>query len=229
MNAISSSMRVKTIGDAMLYLGDCRDVLPTLGAVEAIVTDPPYGVSVNLRPGRRAKNTDQIIGDGVAPDVKWMALHPAVIWGDQCFCDQLPNSTGWLVWHKYHPDGSQHSQAELAIRHRSEAYHGFMRAVDGWHHPTQKPPGLMVWCIEFIDPHLCILDPFMGSGTTGVACARLGRRFVGVEIEPRYFDIACRRIEQAQRQGDMLNRLPPAEDPADRRMADLFHEPETGE
>ena len=91
-------------------------------------------------------------------------------------------------------------------------------------HPTQKPIAVMIWCIEMTDG--TILDPFMGSGTTGVACAKLGRQFIGIEIEPKYFDIACRRIEAAQRQGDIFRDLPPAEDPADVRMADLFREPE---
>ena len=80
--------------------------------------------------------------------------------------------------------------------------------ADGTQHPTQKPVRLMVWCIKQAgDPHT-ILDPFMGSGTTGVACAQLGRKFIGIEIEPRYFDIACRRIEQAYAQGKLFDPKP---------------------
>ena len=211
--------RVEQIGDCTLHLGDCREILPTLGKVDAVVTDPPYGVSINARPGRRAKNTDQIIGDGVAPDIQWLLQWPCIIWGGQCFSKQLPTSTGWLVWYKYHPDGSQHSQAELAwtnvvrtIRHYSEAYHGFMRAADGWHHPTQKPPRLMGWCIGFLPNAQTILDPFMGSGTTGVACVKLGRKFIGIEIDETYFDIACKRIEKAYAQPDLFV-APPAAKP----------------
>jgi hypothetical protein len=77
-------------------------------------------------------------------------------------------------------------------------------------HPTQKPVSLMEWCLEFLPTATTILDPFMGSGTTGVACARRGRRFIGIEIEPRYFSIACRRIEEAQRQGEMFRDAPTA-------------------
>ena len=84
----------------------------------------------------------------------------------------------------------------------------------------------MEWCLGFVPNARTILDPFMGSGTTGVACARLGRRFIGIEIEERYFDIACRRIEAAQRQKDLFVHAPVAEDPADARLADLFAEPE---
>lgn len=94
-------------------------------------------------------------------------------------------------------------------------------------HPTQKPIGVMIWVLQQLQPTAhTILDPFMGSGTTGVACARLGRKFIGIELEPKYFDIACRRIEEAQRQKDLFIHTPPAEDPADARMADLFVEPE---
>ena len=84
----------------------------------------------------------------------------------------------------------------------------------------------MEWCIGFLPNAGTILDPFMGSGTTGVACARLNRKFIGIEIEPSYFDIACRRIEEAQRQKDLFIHAPAADDPADARMADLFREPE---
>jgi site-specific DNA-methyltransferase (adenine-specific)/modification methylase len=205
------------IGDATLYLGDCLEILPTLGKVDAVVTDPPYGVSYNPGFGKMAKLSSPMVGDGAPPDVRLLASWPAVIWGGNNFCDQLPRSTGWLVWFKYHPDGSQHSQAELAwtnvvrtVRHYSEAYHGFMRQRDGWFHPTQKPPGLMGWCLGFVPDARTILDPFMGSGTTGVACAKLGRKFIGIEIEPKYFDIACKRIEEAYRQPDFFVERPPS-------------------
>jgi len=192
------------IGDATLYCGDCLDILPTLPKVDAVVTDPPYGVSIKRGD---SKIQDAIQQDVSPPDVSELARWPAIIWGGNNFCDQLPRSTGWLVWYKHFPDMARHSQAELAwsnvvrtVRHYSEAYHGFMRERDGWFHPTQKPPGLMGWCLGFIPDAETILDPFMGSGTTGVACAKLGRRFIGVEIEPKYFDIACRRIDEAYKQ-----------------------------
>lgn len=96
-------------------------------------------------------------------------------------------------------------------------------ANEGKEHPTQKPVQLMTWCVQKTEGDL-ILDPFMGSGTTGVACARLGRRFIGIEIEPRYFDIACRRIEQAQRQPDLFVPRVPVH-PVETQIADLFSEP----
>jgi hypothetical protein len=97
--------------------------------------------------------------------------------------------------------------------------------LDGAEHPTQKPVQLMKWCVLMTTGAVC--DPYMGSGTTGVACACLGRPFVGVERHEPYFDIACRRIEQAQRQRDLFIETPVAEDPADQRIADLFAEIES--
>lgn len=203
-------MMVERIGLATLYLGDCREIAPTLPRPDAVVTDPPYGVSMKRGD---SKNGDAIAGDDAPPDLRWMAEYPAVIWGGNNFCDQLPRSTGWFVWHKHFPECARHSQAELAwtntsrtVRHYSEAYHGFMRKKDGWHHPTQKPPGLMRWCIKRakVPAGGVVLDPYMGSGTTGVAAVQMGHPFVGIEIDPGYFDTACRRIEEAQRQPALL-------------------------
>jgi DNA modification methylase len=111
---------------------------------------------------------------------------------------------GWLIWDKKQSGNFTSGHAEMAwttldqpIRafrmSQVEAYCGLDKKV----HPTQKPLALMVWCLSFLPDSQIILDPFMGSGTTGVACVRTGRRFIGVERESRYFDIACRRIEQA--------------------------------
>ena len=202
------SLEVVTIGNATLYRADCMDVLRLSPIFDLVLTDPPYGVSMNGNPGRRGKLTEQITGDAMVPDVTWMADHKSIIWGGNNF--GLPRSTGWLVWDKCHPDKSQHSQAELAwtnvvrtVRHYREAYHGFMRQRDGWFHPTQKPPGLMRWCIGLTDAE-CVFDPYMGSGTSGIAAMQTGRRFIGVDIHKPYFDIACKRIEDAQRMGDMF-------------------------
>lgn len=198
------------MGNATLYLGDCTDIVPSL-AFDAVVTDPPYGVNINRGDGRQTKIAKKIANDSEPPKIGWMAEKPAVIWGGNNFCDQLPRSTGWLVWNKYHHEKSEHSQAELAwsnvvrtVRLYSEAYHGFMRGRDGWFHPTQKPPGLMRWCLAFIPEAEVILDPYMGSGTTGIACADLGKRFIGIEIDPGHFDTACKRIAAAQAQGRLF-------------------------
>ena len=198
------------IGNAELWHGDCREVLP-LVAFDAIVTDPPYGVDYAAGGSRMQKVRGRIEGDKTPPDVAHLAHGPAIIWGGNNFCDQLPRSTGWLVWDKTHAATCEHSQAEIAwsnvtrtVRHYREAYHGFMRQRDGWFHPTQKPPGLMRWCIGFVPAAQTICDPYMGSGTVGIAAMELGRKFIGMEIHRPYFDIACERISRAQAQGQMF-------------------------
>jgi DNA modification methylase len=89
-----------------------------------------------------------------------------------------------------------------------------MNMDGGKEHPTQKPLKVMSWCLQFLPDAKTVLDPYMGSGTTGVACAQLGRKFIGIEIEPKYFDIACRRIEQAYAQGKLFDPAPPKQEQA---------------
>jgi site-specific DNA-methyltransferase (adenine-specific) len=127
---------------------------------------------------------------------------PQIIWGGQYL--GLAPSGSWLVWDKGVRDFTA-GHCELAwtnLRKPIRAFnyaHGQL-ASEGKEHPTQKPLPLMQWCLGFLPDAETILDPFAGSGTTGVACVNLGRKFIGIEIEPRYFDIACRRIEEAYRQ-----------------------------
>lgn len=129
-----------------------------------------------------------------------------IIWGGNYFTDFLPPTMRWLVWDKGQRDFSLAdfemawcSQARLFNYPRAKALQ------DGKEHPTQKPIEVMKWCMTFVeDANRTICDPYMGSGTTGVAAVKLGRRFVGIEIEPKYFDIAVRRIEEATRQPDMF-------------------------
>lgn len=213
--------RVERIGDATLYLGDCRDILPTLGKVDAVVTDPPYGIG---RDGQR-KSTSSHGGhkgydfkgwDSSAPDVALLkslietSLHQ-IIWGANYFPQALPPSMGWLFWDK--GQRINQSDGELAFTNLRQALRVFTLnrvaiSQDGAVHPTQKPLRLIKWCLGFLPDAHTILDPFMGSGTTGVACARMGRAFIGIEIDPGYFDIACRRIEAAYKQPDMLIEKP---------------------
>lgn len=199
------------IGDATLYLGDCREILPTLGKVDAVVTDPPYGIAATWKGGFSAKHgwakAERESGlrnawDGQPPTAETMRLvltagDQQIIWGGNYF--ELPPSRCWLVWNK--PErGFTLAEAELAWTSRDNVVRVFdaPRSEPDREHPTQKPVALMAWCVQKTTG--TILDPFMGSGTTGVACAKLGRKFIGVEIEPRYFDIACKRIEEAYRQ-----------------------------
>jgi site-specific DNA-methyltransferase (adenine-specific)/modification methylase len=203
--------RVEHIGRATLYLGDCRDILPTLPKVDAVVTDPPYGIGVgkmNLG-GCVASRMEKTDWDDEAPDLSAiLALEsPKIIWGGNYF--GLPASRGWLVWHKGESfEGRSFSECELAWTNIDMVVRQFKhwQIKEGIErqHPTQKPVQVMRWCLDFLPESKTILDPFMGSGTTGVAAVQMGRSFIGIERESKYFDIACKRIEDAQRQGDFF-------------------------
>lgn len=205
------SKRVEKIGRATLYLGDCRDVLPTLGKVDAVVTDPPYGIGFAAQPtkwqrlaGQAPEAWDNATVDEVVCRIPEIA--PAIIWGGNYYA--LPQTRGWLSWFK--PDAPP-SMAHFELAWTSFDKNARQLSVsigetnpERVGHPTQKPLRLMKWCIGFLPDAQTILDPFMGSGTTGVAAVQMARDFIGIEREPKYFDIACRRIEEAQRQGDLF-------------------------
>lgn len=202
-----------------LICGDCREVLPTIGKVDAVVTDPPYGIDYGRQGSFQATH-------GWGPwreNVSWDAQRPSreifdlmrdcskaqIIWGGNYFTDYLPPTMQWLIWDKGQRNFSL-ADFEIAWSSKRGAARIFdlPRAVarlDGKEHPTQKPIELMRWCIEQLPkPSKTIADPFMGSGTTGVAAIKCGRRFVGIEIHEPYFDIACRRIVDAMKQPDLF-------------------------
>ena len=212
------------IGDCRLILGDCRDILPTLGPVDAVVTDPPYGIALNTDNRRfsggntasvakRGNNVGTANGRPIANDAEpfdpaFLLALPGdkIIWGWNNYPDALPRGA-CLVWLKRNDDafGSFLSDAELAWMSKG---HGVYCRRDLSNagianervHPTQKPVGLMEWSLGFIPKARTILDPYMGSGSTGVACVQQGRAFVGIEIDPVYYAAACRRIEEAYKQ-----------------------------
>ena len=243
-------MRTERIGDATLYLADSFD-LHELAEAAAIVTDPPWGAATKCNAQRFTrpasswwKETDtskatahaDIVGDTKAFDPRPFIHKETILWGANWFAERLPPSGGWLIWDKRKgaenmaANGWPLGEAEIAWTNVLGAprvfrnlWSGLLRSSEkGEHyHPTQKPLALMEWCLGFINAgEIC--DPFMGSGTTGVACARLGKRFVGVEIHEPYFDIACQRIEAAQRQGEMFT--PTAARAAVERHSDMFDE-----
>lgn len=213
-----------TIGNATLYLGDCMEVLPTLPKVDAVITDPPYGIGAGrMNLGKwvtsRMEKGDW---DAVTPSGELLAAILAlgdkhVIWGGNYF--SLPPSRGFLVWDKG-PGFRGRDFAECEVAWCSMDMNARLFARDplaagdyrGKEHPTQKPVPLMAWCLERAGSPRLTLDPFMGSGSTGVAATQLGLSFIGIEREPRYFDIACRRIEDAQRQGSLLPPEPPVQE-----------------
>lgn len=214
--------REEIIGDCRLICADCKEVLPTLGKVDAVVTDPPYGMkwegkvtvgkNGNGATGAKAKHYGVAIHDDDKPfdPSMFIGFAPSILWGFNHFPQHLRRGR-CLVWVKRKDNafGSFLSDAEIAwcseghgvfcFRDQSLMAETLERA-----HPTQKPVPLMRWCIEQFPQANTILDPFMGSGTTGVACVKLGRKFIGVEICEKYFDIACKRIESAYRQPDLF-------------------------
>lgn len=229
------SFRREIIGDAVLYLGDCKEVLPLLPKVDAVVTDPPYGIDIGSagyvsgsKPiGSIGRRSSTIVHakeygkhdwdkEGLSQS-QWDLIRPLVdewiVWGGNHLSDVLGASAGVLIWDKKCRNGwdDTFSDAEIAytnvitrakcFRHMwVGAFRDSEQGANVRQHPTQKPIELLTWCLEFVPYAQTILDPFMGSGTTGVACAKLGRKFIGIEIEPKYFDIACKRIDEAYRQ-----------------------------
>jgi len=199
------------IGDCRMLLGDCREILPTLGRVDAVVTDPPYGIGITksnrlaVSRGMGGKNwDDEPIGPDVIAQMRGMSEYQ-IIWGGNYF--DLPPTRAPLVWDKNNA-GRDFADFELAWTNIDMVARRIilrpMNMDGGKVHPTQKPIQVMQWCLGFLPASQTILDPFMGSGTTGVACVKTGRRFIGIEIDEDYFDIACERIRKAYAQPDMF-------------------------
>ncbi len=215
------AVRTETIGDCTLILGDALEVLPTLGKVDCVVTDPPYGIGhkhsgrCSARSKWQRANDRPIHGDAAPFDPRPFLGGPAVLFGADHFAASLPAGGVFHVWDKEcgrSGRSDSFSDAEIfwtswhckrqVVRYLWKGLQVENPAQDGQRfHPTQKPVAVMMRCIRMLpDRREIILDPFMGSGTTLVACAKLGRKGIGVEIEPRYFDIACKRVEEAYRQ-----------------------------
>jgi hypothetical protein len=225
-------VKTMTIGRAHLLLADTAEVIDSLRA-DLMLTDPPYGIgessakvasrgykgpsstrnSLAMATDYGAFNWDTAPVDRAVLDKCVSAGKQAIVFGANHF-GHLPPSACWLVWDKLN-GATDFADAELAwtnipgaVRVFRHLWNGMLR--DGEErgvvrvHPTQKPVALMGWCIGRASKPRTVLDPFMGSGTTGVAAVRLGLDFVGVEREPRYFDIACERIEHAQRQAALF-------------------------
>lgn len=208
------------IGDATLYLADCMDVLPTLPKVDAVITDPPYGIGIAANPVRQMH--EKLDWDASAPDRNVIdscvsAGEVAVLWGGNYF-DLSPHQC-FFIWDKMQPQDFSLAMCEYAWTNKKGPAKMHRQSVLSYRkeHPTQKPVELMKWCIEQIGNSQIILDPFMGSGTTGVAAIQMGRKFIGIEREPKYFEIACKRIEQAVAQGQLF-----APEPSKQEQASLL-------
>lgn len=206
--------RKEVIGNCTLYQGDCLEVFPMLGKLDAVVTDPPYGIDYQSTLGNLgATSRDKIIGDDAPLDLRWLLRMDCSVlaFGANNWPEQLPHRGRWLCWDKRRVDGAcdamKGSPMELAWANKTAGYNKIVRVMHGGVvnadggkrlHPTQKPVKVMVEAILWAaGDSSVIFDPFMGSGTTGIACVNLHRKFIGVEIDPNYFDIACKRIEDA--------------------------------
>ncbi len=212
--------RKEVIGDCTLYLGDCMEIMPTLGKFDAVVTDPPYGINitksnrlaVSRGMGGKAWDAQPITSEMVAVVRDMAPLQ--IIWGGNYF--DLPPTRAPLVWDKNNA-GRDFADFELAWSNLDMVARRFvlrpMNMDGGKQHPTQKPIQLMEWCLGFLPSAHTVLDPFMGSGTTGVSCAKTGRSFSGIEIDPDYFDLACERIRKAYAQPDMFVQAAPVAQP----------------
>lgn len=209
-----------TIGDCTLYNEDAAFVLPHTGVVDAVVTDPPYGIGAARAENASCGSTSKVAArdygdyswdDEPAPPELMAAIMKRgawrIIFGGNYY--SMPPSSCWLVWDKL--NSGNFADCELAwtnlpkaVRRIQYRWNGMIRQNNEprGDHPTQKPVGVMSWCLSHLpDNAKVILDPFMGSGTTGVACVQMGKKFVGIEREKKYFDAACRRIEAAYAQG----------------------------
>jgi site-specific DNA-methyltransferase (adenine-specific) len=212
---------------ATLYLGDCLEIAPTLEGVDAVISDPPYGMNWDVdtmrfsggkspnvvRGNFRSSDLIPVRGDDKPFDPSpWLEYETCVLWGSNHYANRLPIGTT-LIWLKRHPElyGSFLSDADMAWMKTGRGLYCYykqfpppIRAMEAGGdpcnplaiHPTQKPIGLMAWCMDTAKaaPGSTVLDPYMGSGTTGIACLRTGRNFIGIEIDPKHFQTACDRM-----------------------------------
>lgn len=207
-SALPGVKRARVIGGQTLLLGDCLEIMPGLGKVDAILTDPPYGIGAKMQGGTWAANP-AFKGfqkwDMAAPEWLPKAIEgkPSIVWGGNYL--PFPPTRCWLIWNKVNavPTMADFEQAWTNLDRPSKRWDGNVGRVEHGH-PTQKPLALMQWCLGFLPDAETILDPFAGSGTTLVACQKLGRRGIGIEIDPDYFEIACKRVDEACRQPDLF-------------------------
>lgn len=216
--------RKETIAEGIdLYLGDCRDIVPTLSGFGAVISDPPYGME--FRSNHRAVKHDAIANDGNAELLAWACQlkpsHSTYCFGRWDNIGDVPAPKSILTWVKNNWSmgdlNHEHArQTEIVFFYPGQD-HDFpkgrptdvleaIRTGNGFH-PTEKPVDLMERLIGFTRG--AVLDPFMGSGTTGVAAVKAGRDFTGIEIEPKYFDIACRRIADELKRPSLFRDSPP--------------------
>ncbi len=210
--------RTEELGDATLYLGDCREIVPTLGPLGSVISDPPYGME--FRSNYRKVKHNHIVAD----DTEWpleFAIGLPARYSTYVFCRwdnvwQWPAKPRSLIWVKNNWSMGdlehEHGRQTEMVMFFAGPEHSFpkLRPTDfieaprtgNNHHPTEKPVQLMhAICGWAKGP---ILDPFMGSGSTGLGALRAGHKFVGIEVDEKHFDIACRRFEAETKQNELF-------------------------
>ena len=217
--------QARIIGGQLLINGDCREVMAVLPRADAVLTDPPYGIrragqvetfTKSAKHKRRLHDAKSWDESRPAPEVFKLMLSAsegAIIWGGNYFADLLPPSMRWLYWDKGQ-DGLSMSDGELAWTSQQAALRAFKMnrsaiARDGAQHPTQKPIALMEWCLGFLPDAQTILDPFVGSGTVAVACQRLGRQSISIELDADYWAIMCKRVQEVVNNPPLFVPAPP--------------------
>jgi DNA modification methylase len=226
--------RIEQLAEGVtLYLGDCREILPTLGRVDAVVTDPPYGIdgyrgSINKARGKANyaggfEDTPEYISSAVVPSIKLLI--------ERCGCVVLtPGNRNMSAYPQPDSFGCFFQPASVGMQGFGNAdaqpifYYGknaskknlgkpcsyqLTESAEANGHPCVKPLRAWTKLVNNVTSlGQTVLDPFMGSGTTGVSCCRLGRKFIGIELEQSYFDISCKRIAEALRAPDMFVEAP---------------------
>ena len=226
--------QARIIGDQLLIQGDCREVMAVMPKVDACLTDPPFGIKRDRGFGvggsagwggfyAKREGVKRYSGnwDRDRPDHDTIALMCsladfAVIWGGQFFADLLPAKGKWLFWDKCQTMPS-YGDGELAwtnlpgdaVKQFTYNGNGLMAKEKDRHHPTQKPIALMEWCLGFLPDARTILDPFAGSGTTAVACQRLGRQSISIELDADYWAIMCKRVQEVVDRPPLFTPAPP--------------------
>jgi site-specific DNA-methyltransferase (adenine-specific)/modification methylase len=217
------------IGNATLYHGDCHQILPSLGNVDAVIADPPYGINLGKISGTGRNRWNEgtnygfnIVGDDHDFDpTPWLGFGKVVLFGGNHFGSRLPDASCWLIWDK-RDGGTSDSCADCELawtnlkgpaRLFSQKWRGMVRSGEEnvsrgaiRLHPAQKPVAMLAWVIEQckLPAGAVILDPYMGSASLGIAALRGGYRYIGIDIERRWFDVACTRLEQEVSQGQLF-------------------------
>lgn len=225
--------RKEVIGDAVLYLADCLPLLDTLPQVDVVISDPPYTDTTHAGArsaiSRAASRIDfppittdtflSLCNRLVGKTLRWVVLTCDWRHAAQLYSVNLIRLGVWVKSNsapQFSGDRPATGWEAVAILHREGRKHWnggghpavWVHNIEQGEHPTQKPLGLLLqWVRQFSDARETILDPFLGSGTTGVACVKLGRKFIGVEIRENYFNMACQRIREATRQGDLFHEV----------------------